>query len=94
MLAGCRYFRKYLINVRHVEITAQGKVLCPPVVAAKERMDILYPAFSRGGISQMPHVQFSCERKALLRKLRIMKLLLRHVAEVFMYGREYLRNRS
>ncbi len=42
----------------------------------------------------MPHVQFSCERKALLRKLRIMKLLLRHVAEVFMYGREYLRNRS
>ena len=46
-----------LVDVRHVEITAQAEVLCPPVVASEERMHILHPAFPRGRITQVPHVQ-------------------------------------
>ena len=48
-----------LVNVGHVEVATQAKVLRPPVVAAQERMDILQAFLVGGGITQMSHEQLS-----------------------------------
>ena len=45
-LSHRRYFVEYLIYIRHVEISAQAKVLCPPVVPSQEWMHILQSAFA------------------------------------------------
>ena len=50
--------RKDFIHVGQIEITADGEVLHAPVVAPQERVYVGQPALSRGGVSQMPHVEF------------------------------------
>ena len=42
---------KDLADIGHVEVAAQAEVLCTPVVATKERVDILQASFVRRGIA-------------------------------------------
>ena len=52
-----------LVDVGHIEIAAQAKVLRPPVVSAQVRMNISQPALSGGGIAKVAHVQLRVSRR-------------------------------
>ena len=51
-----------VVDVRHVEVTADAKVLRPPVVAAQERVHIAQAPFACGTITKMTHQQLALKR--------------------------------
>ena len=50
-----------LIDVGHIEVSAEAEVLGPPVVASEEGMDVGEPALSGGGVAEVTHVELSGE---------------------------------
>ena len=55
-----------LVDISHIEITAHQQIPRPPVIAAKERMDIIHPRLSGRRIAQMAHVNLAYERNIAL----------------------------
>ena len=53
------HLREYLVNVRHVEVAANTEILCPPVVAAQERMNVLQAALACRAVAQVSHIKRS-----------------------------------
>ena len=50
------HLREYLVNVRHVEVAAKTEVLCPPVVTAQERVNVLQAALACRAVAQVSHI--------------------------------------
>ena len=73
---------KHFVHICHVEVTAKGKVLRPPVVPSEKRMDIRYAGFSGGRITQMSHVYFPRKGQCTLGKPSIVQLLPGQILEV------------
>ena len=51
------HLREYLVDVRHVEVAAKTEVLCPPVVAAQERVNVLQAALACRAVAQVSHIE-------------------------------------
>ena len=85
---------KDLIHVRHVEITAKGKVLGAPVVSPKKRMHVRDARLARSGVTQMPHIYFSRKRQHTLCITGIVQLLFCQVLKVALHRIENLGNGS
>ena len=84
---------KYFIDIRQVEVSAEQQVLCPPVVPAKERVDIRKTTFTGSRIPQVAHIGFPGKRQITLRIVGIVQLFGGQILEMTLDGREYLRNR-
>ena len=73
---------EYLIHIGHVEVATKTEVLSLPVVAAQERVHILYAALSRGAIAQVAHIELASKGELFLGILSVGKLLGCQVLEV------------
>ena len=90
MLPHGGYVGKDFIDVGQVEVAAQREVLCPPVVAAQERVNVGKPALARRRVAEVAHVEFAGERQHCLGIGGIGQLVGRQVTEVAVHGVEYL----
>ena len=57
---GCNLL-EHLIDIGHIEVATQTKVLGFPVVAAQERMNVGQSRLSCSGIAEMTHIEFTCK---------------------------------
>ena len=60
-LSLLRNLLENLIDIRHVEVTAEAEVLGLPIVTTQEGMHVRHTTLTRGAIAQMSHIKLASE---------------------------------